>query len=150
MVALSSGAQEAPARRSLTLAKPASDKLDLDQAKSNWRFNVCLKRSQSHAQASAAPESGWVKGCTSEVLRSFLPGRGRPDLTWILPYADWPVTRRSVKSLSASNRRMLAAPAEGLHEIRKKGRLRVAVYKDFPPFSDNAKGIDVDLACRFG
>jgi hypothetical protein len=43
MVALSSGAQEAPAQRSLTLAKQASDKLDLDQANSNWRFNVLLE-----------------------------------------------------------------------------------------------------------
>lgn len=39
-----------------------------------------------------------------------------------------------------------AAPAEGLQEVKDKGRLRVAVYKDFPPFSNNGNGIDVDLA----
>ncbi|HSF47431.1 MAG TPA: amino acid ABC transporter substrate-binding protein, partial [Burkholderiales bacterium] len=39
-----------------------------------------------------------------------------------------------------------SAPAEGLQAVRENGRLRVAVYKDFPPFSANGEGIDVDLA----
>jgi polar amino acid transport system substrate-binding protein len=42
----------------------------------------------------------------------------------------------------------LPATAEemGLEAIRKKGRLRVAVYNDFPPYSmANGKGIDADI-----
>jgi polar amino acid transport system substrate-binding protein len=39
-------------------------------------------------------------------------------------------------------------------EIKQKGRLRVAVYHEFPPFSDDEKGIDVDvgsaLAAKLG
>lgn len=38
------------------------------------------------------------------------------------------------------------ASAHSLQEIQEKGRLRVAVYKELPPFSDNGKGIDVDIA----
>jgi polar amino acid transport system substrate-binding protein len=42
----------------------------------------------------------------------------------------------------------LAAPARSdeLDAIRTRGEIRVAVYKDFPPYSSDGKGIDVDLA----
>jgi polar amino acid transport system substrate-binding protein len=36
-------------------------------------------------------------------------------------------------------------PSDGLANVRQKGRLRVAVYKDFPPYSFDGRGIDVDL-----
>ncbi len=35
--------------------------------------------------------------------------------------------------------------ADGLDDVRQKGRLRVAVYNDFPPYSFDGRGIDVDL-----
>ncbi len=38
------------------------------------------------------------------------------------------------------------ASAATLDEIRKAGRLHVAVYNDYAPFADDAKGIDVDVA----
>jgi polar amino acid transport system substrate-binding protein len=42
---------------------------------------------------------------------------------------------------------LLAAPFAHALELRKPGVLRVAVYNDFPPFSDRESGgIDVDLA----
>lgn len=37
------------------------------------------------------------------------------------------------------------ADARSLAEIRQAGVLQVGVYKDFPPFSDHGRGIDVDL-----
>jgi ABC-type amino acid transport substrate-binding protein len=39
-----------------------------------------------------------------------------------------------------------AAPAAAEDEPGAAARLRVAVYEEFPPFSDDGKGIDVDLA----
>lgn len=36
--------------------------------------------------------------------------------------------------------------AYDLEEIRSRGLMRVAVYKEFPPFFDDGKGISVDLA----
>ena len=39
----------------------------------------------------------------------------------------------------------LAASADIPEEIGQKGRLRVAVYREFPPFSEEEKGIDVDI-----
>ncbi|MGB0126565.1 MAG: transporter substrate-binding domain-containing protein [Rhodocyclaceae bacterium] len=39
----------------------------------------------------------------------------------------------------------LPAAAGDLEVIRKRGRLRIAVYNDFPPYSAGGKGIDVDL-----
>ncbi|WP_298597718.1 transporter substrate-binding domain-containing protein [Zoogloea sp.] len=43
---------------------------------------------------------------------------------------------------------------EPMDAIHKRGRLRVAVYNDFPPYSDAGKGIDVELgralAARLG
>jgi len=42
---------------------------------------------------------------------------------------------------------VLAAPLAGAMELRKPGVLRIAVYKEFPPFSDMEDGgIDVDIA----
>jgi ABC-type amino acid transport substrate-binding protein len=47
---------------------------------------------------------------------------------------------------------LLAAPVAGaeeksaLEKIQLRGTLTVALYKDFAPFSDNGRGIDVDLA----
>jgi ABC-type amino acid transport substrate-binding protein len=39
----------------------------------------------------------------------------------------------------------LPALADDLQEIRQKGRLRIAVYNNFPPYARDGKGIDVDL-----
>jgi ABC-type amino acid transport substrate-binding protein len=36
--------------------------------------------------------------------------------------------------------------ADGLHQLQTPGRIRVAVYKDFPPYSNAGEGIDVDIA----
>ena len=43
----------------------------------------------------------------------------------------------------------VAAPegtAEALAQLQTPGRLRVAVYRDFPPYSSAGEGIDVDIA----
>ena len=40
----------------------------------------------------------------------------------------------------------LPARADALEEIRKRGSLRVAVYNNFAPYSNQGKGIDVELA----
>jgi len=41
----------------------------------------------------------------------------------------------------------LPALADGLETIRQRGRLRVAVYNDFPPYSmAGGKGVDADIA----
>ena len=41
----------------------------------------------------------------------------------------------------------LPARADGLEAFRQRGRLRFAVYNDFPPYSmAGGKGIDADLA----
>lgn len=37
------------------------------------------------------------------------------------------------------------ALADGLESLRQKGRLRVAVYNDFAPYSFDGRGIDVDI-----
>lgn len=39
----------------------------------------------------------------------------------------------------------LPALADGLEDINRKGRLRVAVYNDFPPYSFDGRGIDVEI-----
>lgn len=44
----------------------------------------------------------------------------------------------------------LPARADGLEDIRKRGSLRVAVYNSFAPFSNQGKGIDVELAQALG
>ena len=41
---------------------------------------------------------------------------------------------------------VLPALAGDLEAIRQRGRLRVAVYNDFMPYSKAGKGIDVELA----
>lgn len=42
---------------------------------------------------------------------------------------------------------VLPAAADGLDVIRQRGRLRIAVYNDFPPYAmAGGKGIDTDLA----
>ncbi len=40
------------------------------------------------------------------------------------------------------------AQARDLDEVIKSGQIRVALYKEFAPFSDDGKGIDVDIANR--
>lgn len=41
----------------------------------------------------------------------------------------------------------LALPAHaGLDEVKKRGILTVAVYRDFAPFADDGKGIDIEIA----
>ncbi len=40
----------------------------------------------------------------------------------------------------------LPAPAATFEEIKQDGTLHVAVYRDFAPFADEGKGIDVDVA----
>jgi polar amino acid transport system substrate-binding protein len=37
------------------------------------------------------------------------------------------------------------AADDGLEAIRSRGRLRIAVYNDFPPYAMRGKGIDIDL-----
>ncbi len=49
-------------------------------------------------------------------------------------------------SLTAS----LPARADALNDIRSKGSLRVAVYNGFAPYSNQGKGIDVELAEALG
>lgn len=54
--------------------------------------------------------------------------------------------RRHLKALAAlALAAALPVRAEALDDIRARGRLRVAVYKDFPPYSHDGRGIDVDL-----
>jgi ABC-type amino acid transport substrate-binding protein len=56
--------------------------------------------------------------------------------------------RRCLKALAALPLAMaLPAAADGLEDVRRRGRLRIAVYNDFPPYSmAGGKGIDADLA----
>lgn len=37
------------------------------------------------------------------------------------------------------------AMADGMDEVRQKGRLRIAVYHDFPPYSFDGRGVDVEI-----
>lgn len=54
--------------------------------------------------------------------------------------------RKCLKALGAlALAAALPARAGALEDIRRKGRLRVAVYQDFPPYSFDGRGIDVDL-----
>lgn len=39
-----------------------------------------------------------------------------------------------------------AVPAASLEDVRRDGHLRVGVYREFVPFSDEGKGVDVDVA----
>jgi ABC-type amino acid transport substrate-binding protein len=53
---------------------------------------------------------------------------------WLKALAAWPMTLA------------LPALADSLETLRQKGRLRIAVYNDFPPYSTGGgKGIDADL-----
>jgi L-cystine transport system substrate-binding protein len=38
------------------------------------------------------------------------------------------------------------AGAASLQEVRERGQLRVAIYTEFAPFSDQGRGIDVEVA----
>lgn len=38
------------------------------------------------------------------------------------------------------------ARAESLDQIRKKGEIRIAVYNDYPPYSSDGRGLDVEVA----
>ncbi len=40
----------------------------------------------------------------------------------------------------------LASQAGALDDVRKRGRLTVAVYNEMPPFHDGGRGVDVELA----
>ncbi len=42
-------------------------------------------------------------------------------------------------------RALPAAAGEDIEAIRRRGRLRIAVYNDFPPYADRGRGIDIDL-----
>ena len=55
--------------------------------------------------------------------------------------------RRWLKALAALPMSLaLPAWADGLETLRQRGRLRIAVYNDFPPYSiGGGKGIDADL-----
>lgn len=65
-----------------------------------------------------------------------------------LPDAMFDGRRGLLKALAAVPlTSVLPAQAEPSQEMPAKGgRLRVAVYDDFPPYSDAGKGIDVDIA----
>jgi len=49
-------------------------------------------------------------------------------------------------ALAVGSTGVTVASAATLEEIRKAGRLHVAVYHEHAPFSDDGKGIDVDVA----
>jgi polar amino acid transport system substrate-binding protein len=51
-----------------------------------------------------------------------------------------------VVALAAWAAGVSAVPAASLEEVRRDGHLRVAVYRDFAPFADDGKGIDVEVA----
>jgi polar amino acid transport system substrate-binding protein len=51
-----------------------------------------------------------------------------------------------VVALAAWAAGVSAVPAASLEEVRRDGHLRVAVYRDFTPFADDGKGIDVEVA----
>ncbi|MCU0869875.1 MAG: transporter substrate-binding domain-containing protein [Burkholderiales bacterium] len=54
----------------------------------------------------------------------------------------------AVAALAAGAGTTAPARAETLDRIRDAGRLRVALYDDFEPFSDNGKGLDAEIAKR--
>jgi ABC-type amino acid transport substrate-binding protein len=53
--------------------------------------------------------------------------------------------RRSVLAAACALAVVSLARASDLPQLRVRGRLRIAVYRDFPPFSDAGRGIDVAL-----
>ena len=59
------------------------------------------------------------------------------------------VKRRSLLRAGAALAAAAALPAArayDLDEARRRGQLRFAVYKEFAPFSDDGKGIDIEIA----
>jgi ABC-type amino acid transport substrate-binding protein len=64
--------------------------------------------------------SNWFRGISSRL--QWLAGLGALCLAMALP-----------------------ALADGIDSIRQKGRLRVAVYNDFPPYSFDGRGVDVEI-----
>ena len=52
---------------------------------------------------------------------------------------------RSLIALVAWSMAVSAVSAASFEEIKASGRLHVAVYRDYPPFSDGGQGIDVDV-----
>jgi ABC-type amino acid transport substrate-binding protein len=53
---------------------------------------------------------------------------------------------RSLVALVAWSMAVSAVSAASFEEIKASGRLHVAVYRDYAPFSDGGQGIDVDVA----
>jgi polar amino acid transport system substrate-binding protein len=56
---------------------------------------------------------------------------------------------RALAALMVVSGIAIAAPetsADGLQQLQTPGRIRVAVYRDFPPYSNAGEGIDVDIA----
>ncbi len=54
--------------------------------------------------------------------------------------------RLALAAAAAAALGLSTAAAASLQDVRGTGRLRVAVYVDFAPFSDREEGIDVDVA----
>jgi ABC-type amino acid transport substrate-binding protein len=67
-------------------------------------------------------------------LPRIAPGHGRVN----------PVRRTILAGACALGLTALARASE-LPQLRSRGRIRIAVYRDFPPFSDGGQGIDVRL-----
>jgi polar amino acid transport system substrate-binding protein len=57
----------------------------------------------------------------------------------------WIRLARPLVALVAWSMAVSAVSAASLEEIKASGRLHVAVYHDYPPFSDGGQGIDVDV-----
>jgi ABC-type amino acid transport substrate-binding protein len=54
-------------------------------------------------------------------------------------------TRRSVLGSACALALAPLARAADLLQLRSRGRIRIAVYRDFPPFSEEGRGIDVRI-----
>jgi len=57
----------------------------------------------------------------------------------------WIRLARALIALVAWSMAVSAVSAASFEEIKASGRLHVAVYRDYPPFSDGGQGIDVDV-----
>jgi ABC-type amino acid transport substrate-binding protein len=53
--------------------------------------------------------------------------------------------RRSVLGAACALALAPLARAADLPQLRSRGRIKIAVYRDFPPFSDDNRGIDVQI-----
>jgi polar amino acid transport system substrate-binding protein len=71
---------------------------------------------------------------------------GDQDVPGIAP-GDRGVNRGRRAMLGAAGALALAPLARGadLTQLRGRGRIRIAVYRDFPPFADEGRGIDVRI-----